>query len=37
MTRYLDSLIRKLRWAESHGDRVAAILLAQRIQRELAR
>ncbi len=37
MTRYLDHLVRQLRRAQAKGDRVAVILLQQRIRAELAR
>lgn len=37
MTRYLSTLIRMLRLAQRRGDRVAVILLQQRIRHELAR
>jgi len=33
--RQLDTLRRKLEWAISHGDRLAAIFLGQRIRHEL--
>lgn len=34
--RFLRSLIRKLRWAEAHGDTFAAYMLRQRLHKALA-